>query len=158
MTRRILSLIARLATTLLLRRVEVADRNRLPKGRPILLVANHFNGFVDALVIASVLPRSPRFIAKGTLRKVPLLGRAAEGAGIVFVRRRQDDAGPKDNDAAFAACHDALKKRDTVAIFPEGTTHDRPRIDPIKTGAARIALGARTAGARDIAELRGARF
>lgn len=147
MTRRVLSLIARLACTLLLRRVEVADRSRLPKGRPILLVANHFNGFVDALVIASVLPRSPRFIAKGTLRKVPVLGKAAESAGIVFVRRQQDDSGPRDNNAAFAACHAALKKRDTIAIFPEGTTHDRPRIDPIKTGAARIALGARAEGA-----------
>ena len=151
--RRVLSLIARLACTLLLRRVEVADRSRLPKGRPILLVANHFNGFVDALVIASVLPRSPRFIAKATLRKVPILGAVAEVGGVVFVRRAQDASGPTGNEEAFAACHAALKKRDTIAIFPEGTTHDRPHIDPIKTGAARIALGARAAGATNIAIL-----
>lgn len=146
-------MIARLACTLLLRRVEVADRSRLPKGRPVLLVANHFNGFVDALVIASVLPRSPRFIAKGSLRKVPILGAVAQAGGVVFVRRPQDNAGPVSNDQAFAACHAALKKRDTIAIFPEGTTHDRPHIDPIKTGAARIALGARAAGATNIAIL-----
>jgi hypothetical protein len=48
---------------------------------------------------------------------------------------------------AFDECHHALVGGDVVAIFPEGTTHDRPRLDPIKTGAARIALGARAAGA-----------
>jgi 1-acyl-sn-glycerol-3-phosphate acyltransferase len=52
--RRVVHWVARFACTLLLRRVEVADRNRLPSGRPILLVANHFNGFVDPLVLASV--------------------------------------------------------------------------------------------------------
>jgi 1-acyl-sn-glycerol-3-phosphate acyltransferase len=114
------------------------------------LVANHFNGFVDPLVLASVLPRTPRFIARGTLRRGPL-GRLAEAGGVVFVQRRADTKGQPDNDAAFAACHAALVKRDTIAIFPEGTTHDRPHLDPIKTGAARIALGGRSAGATGIA-------
>lgn len=151
--RRVVKWIARLAATLLLRRVEIADANRIPRGRPILLVANHFNGFVDPLVIASVLPRAPRFVAKGTLRRVPILGAVAERGGVVFVKRQQDASGPRNNDAAFAACHAALRKRDTIAIFPEGTTHDRPRLDPIRTGAARIAIGARAAGATDIAIL-----
>ncbi|MEY2425518.1 MAG: hypothetical protein QOI61_1090 [Actinomycetota bacterium] len=143
--------IARFACTLLLRRVEVADASRLPKGRPILLVANHFNGFVDPLVLASVLPRSPRFIAKASLTQIPLLAAIARRGGVVFVRRREDETGPVNNDAAFSECHAALAKGDTVAIFPEGTTHDRPHLDPIKTGAARIALGARTAGATNLA-------
>ena len=34
----------------------------------------------------------------------------------------------------------------TVAVFPEGITHDSPRLAPIRTGAARIALGAHEAG------------
>jgi 1-acyl-sn-glycerol-3-phosphate acyltransferase len=150
--RRLLSWIARFACTLLLRRVEVADAARLPRGRPVLLVANHFNGFVDPVVLASVLPRLPRLVAKASLTKLPLLRAVARRAGVVFVHRRVDvPAGSVDNDAAFAECHRALVRRDTIAIFPEGTTHDRPHLDPIKTGAARIALGARTAGARDIA-------
>jgi 1-acyl-sn-glycerol-3-phosphate acyltransferase len=150
--RRLLSWIARFACTLLLRRVEVADAERLPRGRPVLLVANHFNGFVDPLVLSSVLPRLPRLVAKASLTKLPLLRTLARGAGVVSVHRRVDmPAGAVDNDAAFAECHAALVRRDTVAIFPEGTTHDRPHLDPIKTGAARIALGARAAGATDIA-------
>lgn len=149
--RRLISWLARFATSLLLRRVEVADLDRLPKGRPVVLVANHFNGFVDPLVIASALGRLPRFVAKDALRSVPGLGLVLRSAGVVFVRRREDaGGGAVANEGAFAECHRALVDRDVVAIFPEGTTHDRPRMDPIKTGAARISLGARAAGASDL--------
>jgi glycerol-3-phosphate O-acyltransferase/dihydroxyacetone phosphate acyltransferase len=155
--RRLIAWIGRFATSLLLRRVEVAGRDRLPVDRPVLLVANHFNGFVDSLVITSALGRLPRFIAKDDLRRIPIAGLVLRAAGVVFVRRAGDKGdtggtgGTSGNEDAFAACHRALVERDLVAIFPEGTTHDRPRIDPIKTGAARIALGARAAGARGLA-------
>nr|WP_249420081.1 1-acyl-sn-glycerol-3-phosphate acyltransferase [Rhabdothermincola salaria] len=140
-----IALVCRFAARLLFRRVEVADRDRLPRGRPVVLVANHFNGFVDPLVIGAVLGRLPRFVAKAALLSVPLTGFWLRRVGVVFVQRRQD--GPtKGNDHAFVECHRALAANDTVAIFPEGTTHDRPRLDPIRTGAARIALGARADG------------
>jgi 1-acyl-sn-glycerol-3-phosphate acyltransferase len=150
--RRLIAWMARFATSLLLRRVEVAGMERVPDDRPVLLVANHFNGFVDPLLIASALGRLPRFIAKDALRKVPLTGFLLRRAGVVFVRRQVDAGrGRVSNEDAFAECHRALAARDVVAIFPEGTTHDRPRIDPLKTGAARIALGARAAGAEHVA-------
>lgn len=149
--RRLIAWVGRFATSLLLRRLEVADLDRLPEGRPVLLVANHFNGFVDPLVITSALGRLPRFIAKAGLRQVPLAGFLLRRAGVVFVRRRGDEGGATGNEDAFSECHRALASGDTVAIFPEGTTHDRPRLDPLKTGAARIALGARAAGAERLA-------
>jgi 1-acyl-sn-glycerol-3-phosphate acyltransferase len=148
--RRLIGWIGRFATWLLLRRVEVADRDRLPEGRPVLLVANHFNGFVDPLAITTALGRLPRFIAKASLARVPVAAQLLRAAGVVFVRRQGDAGGAAGNESAFAECHRALVERDVVAIFPEGTTHDRPRIDPIKTGAARIALGARAAGAQGV--------
>lgn len=144
--RRLIAWVARFAASLLLRRVEVAGRERLPDGRPVLLVANHFNGFVDPVVITAALGRLPRFIAKASLLKVPFVGLAARGAGVVFVHRRVDAEGASNEDA-FRECHRALLAKDMVAIFPEGTTHDRAQLDPIKTGAARIALGARAVGA-----------
>ena len=147
--RRVMAMVGRFAAFLLLRRLEVAGPARFPRGRPVLLVANHFNGFVDPIVITAALGRTPRFIAKAGLRTLPVAGLLLRSAGVVFVRRPQDGGG--GNDDAFAECHRALAKGDVVAIFPEGTTHDRPRIDPLKTGAARIALGARMAGARNLA-------
>src|SRR5262249_19613302 len=41
----------------------------------------------------------------------------------------------------FEACHKAFAEGRLVAIYPEGTTHAEVRVQRIKTGAARLALG-----------------
>jgi 1-acyl-sn-glycerol-3-phosphate acyltransferase len=148
--RRLIAWIARAASYFLFRRVEIVGRDQLDAGRPTLLVANHFNGFVDPLVLAAALGRLPRFIAKATLNEVPGVGPLLRSLGVVFVQRRQDGEGTGGNVSAFHECHEAMLQGDTVCIFPEGTTHDRPRLDPIRTGTARIAIGAHAAGAEEL--------
>ncbi|MFN2412039.1 MAG: 1-acyl-sn-glycerol-3-phosphate acyltransferase, partial [Pyrinomonadaceae bacterium] len=46
----------------------------------------------------------------------------------------------------FEAARQLLKKGGSIALFPEGISHNSPKLLPIKTGAARIALGAASAG------------
>lgn len=148
MIRRLVAWIARFAVALLYRRIEVAGLERFPEGRPVLLVANHANAFIDPVVITAALGRTPRFIAKETLSRIPVAGWLLRRVGVVFVHRRSDLGGASaDNESSFVECHRALAAGDVVAIFPEGTSSDRVRVEPIKTGAARIALGARRAGA-----------
>jgi hypothetical protein len=50
----------------------------------------------------------------------------------------------------FRSTYEALGEDDLVTIFPEGITVDDPQIAHIKTGSARIALGARASGVEDI--------
>ena len=146
--RRLIALLARFASALMLRRLEVTDVGRLPgTGRscswPTTSTGSSTRGDRRRARPAAPLHRQGRACGR-----CPLAGLLLRGVGVVFVRRRVDKArSPASNDDAFAECHAALAKRDMVAIFPEGTTHDRPQLDPIKTGAARIALGARAAGA-----------
>jgi 1-acyl-sn-glycerol-3-phosphate acyltransferase len=146
-----LALLARLAVRLATRRLEVIDGDRIPRDRPVLLVANHFNGFADPLVVVTVLGRLPRFLAKATLWRLLPLRPLLVLAGIIPVHRRVDGGGGDANDRSFAAAEKALRGRQTVAIFPEGITHDEPRLAELRTGAARIALGARAAGATGLA-------
>ena len=124
------------------RSVDVAWRERWPSDRPVLVVANHANGFVDPVVVAAVLHRLPRFLAKAALWKVmvarPFLGLA----GVLPVYRSADGDRSARNASVFEACHRELARGATVAIFPEGTTGDRAGLDRVKSGAARIALGA----------------
>ncbi|GAG15087.1 unnamed protein product, partial [marine sediment metagenome] len=62
-TDRTLGLLAQLFIYEFHRSVNVAFRDRLPTDRPVLIVANHGNGFVDPALVAAVLGRLPRFIA-----------------------------------------------------------------------------------------------
>jgi 1-acyl-sn-glycerol-3-phosphate acyltransferase len=149
-TDRVVGLLAIVLTHAFHRSVDVSGRRRIPAGRPLLIVANHSNGFVDPIVVTSVLRRLPRFLAKAALWKVvvarPLLGLA----GVLPVYRRADGDRAGDNRSVFAACHRELAGGATVAIFPEGTTGDRAGLDRVRAGAARIALGA-VATAPDLA-------
>ena len=128
------------------RSVEVSGRERIPSKRPVLVVANHFNGAVDAVMLVHVFGRVPRFLAKSTLWNVRLARPLYALAGMVPVHRPEDRPADGDNVSAFEAAHRVLAKRGVVAIFPEGTTHDLPALARIRTGAARIAFGAREAG------------
>ncbi len=147
---RVVGGIASLAVRGYFRSVEVRGEQRIPHGRPVLIVANHFNGLVDPVVIARVLHRAPRFLAKSTLWKVLPARPFLALAGVIPIYRRQDVVDTSKNRSSFTACHRALARRGTVAIFPEGTTHDSPALAPVRTGAARIAIGALEAGTRGI--------
>ncbi|HET7458920.1 MAG TPA: lysophospholipid acyltransferase family protein, partial [Gemmatimonadaceae bacterium] len=143
--------------------VEVVGAERVPDDAPLLLAANHPNQLIDALLVARAVPRRVTFTGKAVLMKNPVVAVLARSIGFVPLQRVQDvraartDAAPPQpldpsrNAAAFDAIIDALDRRAAVLIFPEGISHDRPELAPVKTGVARIALQARDArGVRDL--------
>lgn len=108
-----------------------------------LLVLNHPNGLLDALVASALLDRTPRFLGKATLWQVLVLKPLLAVFDPIPVHRRDDgDVGPAATARTFAAVHEALAKGDVVAIFPEGISHGRRELAPLKTGAARMVLSA----------------
>jgi 1-acyl-sn-glycerol-3-phosphate acyltransferase len=138
--------LTRLVRRGLFRQVEVVGLERIPRDRPVLLVANHFNGFVDVAVMIASLRRLPHFVAKSTIAVNPFVRMLLRAFRVVLVARPEDTEGAADNTAMFADTSAALAKGDMVALFPEGTTHDRTSLARIRTGAARIAFGAHASG------------
>ncbi|MCS7311574.1 MAG: lysophospholipid acyltransferase family protein [Acidobacteria bacterium] len=123
--------------------VQVRSIQRIPRQGPVLLCVNHPNDLIDSLLVGAVVPRKVRFLAPAALSRNPVLAWVLSALGVIPVYRRQDDPDKMDrNVEAFEACFRAFARGDLVVIYPEGTTHTEPRVQRIKTGAARIALEA----------------
>lgn len=156
---RLLVSFLRLVTRVFFRRIEVSGASLVPPVGPIVLVGNHPNSLLDPVMIATTCGRPVRMAAKEPLFRTPLRP-FLWILGAVPVRRRQDQVqgaaedapapttapARVDNDAAFAALTQILTDGDAFAIFPEGISHTRPELAPLKTGAARIVLSAGQAG------------
>ena len=122
--------------------VDVRHPERVPPGGAVLLCINHPNTFIDSLLVAGALERKVHYLATAALFRNPLVGRFLRACGAIPVYRRQDDPDKMDRNLdAFEACFRAFREGRLVAIYPEGTTHAEARVQRIKTGAARLALG-----------------
>lgn len=135
--------VVRAALNVFYRTVEVTGGEHLDPSVPTILACNHPNSIVDPLLLGLAEDRQVCFCARDGLFAIPGLGALLRAVGAVPLQRRSDrGGGAVDNQAAFAACREALTAGGALAIFPEGKTHERMRIEPLKTGAARIALDA----------------
>ena len=133
---------AHLVLRIWFRQVEVCGAERVPLGRPLVLVANHVNGLIDPLLLLAPLPVQPQLLAKSTLWKIPILRPFLRLAGSIPVYRPQDQADTSRNVETFARAGEVLAKGGAVGLFPEGKSHSHPGLQPLRTGAARIVLEA----------------
>ena len=147
MIRRIIVAILRFAMRVYFRRVEVVGLEHVPPRSPVIFVLNHPNALVDPAFLLSLAPRRVSFLAKSPLFRMPVLGYFVRAMDSLPVYRRQDEGEDvSKNREMFVAARKLLAQGGTIGICPEGVSHDEPRLRPIKTGAARIALGAVSTG------------
>jgi 1-acyl-sn-glycerol-3-phosphate acyltransferase len=123
----------------------------VPSSGPVLLVANHPNSLLDPTLVVASAGRPVRFLAKAPLFADWKLGWLMRAVGAIPVYRRSDDAALMSrNEDAFRAVFEVLGNGAAVGIFPEGISHSEASMAPLKTGAARIALGAASSAGRPI--------
>ncbi len=143
MTRRIIVAILRFAMRIYFRHVEVVGLEHVPSKSPVIFVLNHPNALVDPAFLLCLAPRRVSFLAKSPLFRMPILGYFVRALDCLPVYRHQDEGEDvSKNREMFSAARGLLARGGTIGICPEGVSHDEPRLRPIKTGAARIALGA----------------
>ena len=144
--------LVQVALRVFFRRIEVRHRERLNQPGPLLFAGNHPNTLMDPLLTAISCRQPVAFLAKSTFFHNPVLRAVmASGNSIPIYRRQDTDSGAASttpaqlaaqNEASFGRCYDYLDQGGTIMIFPEGTSVAERRLRPLKTGAARIALGA----------------
>ncbi|HVD59524.1 MAG TPA: lysophospholipid acyltransferase family protein [Gemmatimonadaceae bacterium] len=124
-------------------RIELAGIERIPAEGPVILAVNHPNGLIDPLFLLCLSPRPVSFLAKAPLFDMPVIGWFVKALGSIPVYRRQDGGfDASKNRKTFERARAILSGGGVIAIFPEGASHGDPKLRPLKTGAARIALGA----------------
>jgi len=147
MLRLFITFICHLVLRIFFRRIETVGRERVPQEGGVIFVVNHPNALVDPLFLLCLAERRVSFLAKSTLLKMPVIGALARALDTLPVYRQQD-AGENTNrnSETFALARGLLARGGGIAIFPEGVSHNEPRLLRLKTGAARIALGAAATG------------
>lgn len=128
-------------------RIEVLGQEHLPTSGPVVFVTNHSNGLLDPLLVTASAGRPVRFLAASYLFRYPIIGRCMQAFGALPVYRDRDgDREGKDlveqNEEIFARCRRWLQSEGALALFPEGTTHSGSKLLRLRSGAARIAVGA----------------
>jgi 1-acyl-sn-glycerol-3-phosphate acyltransferase len=140
----ILKPLIRLALKAYFYKVNVIGRSNLLESGPVIYISNHPNAFIDPLILVILLRRELRFIA----------GSEWFGKGIRYwIFRSQFNMipvirpwllteGESDNADMFRECYHELSNGQCIVIYPEGSSVTVPWIRDLKTGAARIKLGA----------------
>lgn len=143
MVRRIIVALVRLALRIYFQRIEVTGVEHVPLKTPVIFVLNHPNALVDPVFLLCLAPRDVSFLAKAPLFRMPVIGYLVKALDSLPVYRRQDEGEDvSKNQETFVAARKLLARGGTIAICPEGVSHDEPGLKPIKTGTARISLAA----------------
>jgi 1-acyl-sn-glycerol-3-phosphate acyltransferase len=104
---------------------------------PVVIISNHAS-FVDIWALLSVLPGSPRFIAKKEFLYFPVIGLAMRAMGHIII----DRANRASAFASYDRAAEAVRKGVSAVVFAEGTRSASGRLHPFKKGPFVLAIAA----------------
>ncbi len=125
---------SRLMCWVMLLPVKVEGRELLDKKQSYVFVANH-QGPYDIFLIYGFLGRSFRWMMKKSLRNIPLVGKACESAGHIFV----DKSGPKAIHKTYEQGRKVLQNGVSLVVFPEGARTFTGHMAKFRRGAFGLA-------------------
>lgn len=122
-------------------KVDVKGADKLPREGAYVVAPNHYSEF-DPLVVALAVwraGRAPRFMAKESLFRVPVLGAVLRATGMVPVARQSSASAARQT---LEASEMLVEHGRGVIVYPEGSLTREPDLWPMrgKTGAVRLAL------------------
>ncbi len=135
--------VATLALKINYRNIYLSHADRIPKGAPVILAANHPTAFIEPCILACFLDRPLYFLVRGDIFKKRFYAGILQDFNMIPVYRMKDGGYEKikNNFESFDYCSEALAANKTLMILAEGSTQQKKQLQPLKKGTARIAFG-----------------
>jgi glycerol-3-phosphate O-acyltransferase/dihydroxyacetone phosphate acyltransferase len=141
---RLLKILSQLTIYGYFKKVKIVGREHIPSKGPYIFIANHPSAFMDPMVVATSIQPAVYFIAAGEY-----VGKGIKGwffrKFLHMIPVYRPSTRPEDvhkNKDMFVKCFEHLSKKGALLIFPEGLSLTEKKLQPLKTGTVRIALGA----------------
>jgi 1-acyl-sn-glycerol-3-phosphate acyltransferase len=115
-------------------RLNCGNPPKLPEG-PVIVASNHCSN-LDPVLVGVAFPRRLRYLAKGELFSIPVLGSIIKALGAVPVSR--DDS--LKRAAVLKKFIEFLQDGQSVLIFPEGGRSQDGKLQPLEAGVAYLAI------------------
>ena len=114
-------------------RAEIIGKENMPKEENFIFCGNHRN-YLDPPLMVATVGRHIRFMGKEELKKNPFFAFLAYVFDGIYVKRDAKDV------TALKTTLKALKNKESIALFPEGTRNGLEKGEKVKDGAAFFAL------------------
>lgn len=114
--------------------VRVEGQEHLQPSQSYVFVANHQGAF-DIFLVSGFLGRNFKWMMKRELRNLPLIGKACEDAGHIFVDKRS----PKAIRHTYEQARNVLQNGTSLFVFPEGARTFTGHMGLFRKGAFQLA-------------------
>lgn len=123
--------------------IKIKNAKKMVHDGPAILIANHPNTLIDAMLIGLYSPKPIYFMAKATFFNSNFKNRLLRSLNMIPVNRMTDGKTEGvDNNSSFEECYKLLGEGKTLVVFPEGSSFMELHLRQLKSGTARIALEA----------------
>lgn len=140
---RLLKYLFRISIRFFFKNQTILNGEKIPAKGPLIFVANHPSTFLDPIIIAASTQREINFLAKGEAFRSKFAQWILPKFNMIPIYRKEHDPHlAHKNEEIFNKVYDLLDQGKCVLIFPEGISLEGRQLQKIKTGAARMALGA----------------
>jgi 1-acyl-sn-glycerol-3-phosphate acyltransferase len=116
-------------------RMEIRGRERIPRGRPVILAANHAS-YLDPPAVGVAVPGRLRFVAWDGVFRNPLFGALLSALGALRVSQTEK----RSAASVLRRLIEEIEAGRSVLIFPEGQRSPDGVLQPLEGGTALLAL------------------
>lgn len=119
--------------------IKTIDAHKIPINKPVLMLPNHQNALLDALLIGTQTKRRAYFLTRAGAFNKPIVASILKSLNMIPVYRIRDGwKTVSKNNSVFKTCSELLLQNKCVVIFPEGSHNINRTVRNLSKGFTRI--------------------